>query len=91
MINSEVAKKREALQRRLDNVRRWADGAGPPHAQRKSSCTSNAVNPTCERADALYRVLGAHQMELVQQGVENFQARQTIKEEKTTADAEIEE
>ncbi len=27
VINSEVAKKREALQRRLDNVQRWADGA----------------------------------------------------------------
>jgi hypothetical protein len=27
VINSEVAKKREALQRRLDNVRCWADGA----------------------------------------------------------------
>jgi hypothetical protein len=27
VINSEVAKKREALQRRLDNVQRWANGA----------------------------------------------------------------
>lgn len=27
VLNSEVAKKREALQRRLDNVQRWADGA----------------------------------------------------------------
>jgi len=27
VINSEVAKKREALQKRLDNVRRWAVGA----------------------------------------------------------------
>jgi hypothetical protein len=27
VINSEVAKKREVLQKRLDNVRRWAVGA----------------------------------------------------------------
>ena len=46
---------------------------------------------TKERADALYRVLSAHQMELVRQGVENFQVRQTIKEEKAATDAEIEE
>ena len=27
VINSEIAKKREVLQKRLDNVQRWADGA----------------------------------------------------------------
>jgi hypothetical protein len=27
VINSEVAKKREALQKRLENVKRWTDGA----------------------------------------------------------------
>ena len=37
VINSEIAKKREALGRRLDNVRRWADGAGPSHAQCQST------------------------------------------------------
>lgn len=33
VINSEVMKKREALQKRLENVQRWTDGAGPSHAQ----------------------------------------------------------
>lgn len=37
VANSEVTKKREALQRRLENVQRWTDGAGPPHAQRQQA------------------------------------------------------
>jgi hypothetical protein len=52
--------------------------------------TGNAVSPTCERADSLYRDLNTHQMELARQGMESFQVRQTIKEEKAAADAEIE-
>ena len=46
---------------------------------------------TKARATELYRVLNTHQMEVERQGVENFQVRQTIKEEKAVADAEIEE
>jgi hypothetical protein len=46
---------------------------------------------TKERADALYRVLNTHQMKLVRQGVDHWQVRQTIKQEKAAADAEIEE
>jgi hypothetical protein len=90
VINSEIAKKREALQRRLDNVRRWADGARK-RMHNASKLYRKRCQLTKERADALYRVLNTHQMELVRQGVENFQVRQTIKEEKATADAEIEE
>jgi hypothetical protein len=37
VANSEVTKKREALQRRLENVQRWTDGAEPPHAQRQQA------------------------------------------------------
>ena len=46
---------------------------------------------TKEHADALYRVLNTHQMELERQGMGRWQVRQTIKEEKAVADAEIEE
>jgi hypothetical protein len=46
---------------------------------------------TKEQADALYRVLNTHQMELVRQGVDQWQVRQTVKEEKAEACAEIEE
>jgi hypothetical protein len=90
VINSEVAKKREALQRRLDNVQRWADGA------RKRMCNASKLyrkrcQLTKERATELYRVLNTHQMELERQDVDHWQLRQTIKEEKAVADAEIEE
>ena len=90
VINSEIAKKREALGRRLDNVRRWADGARK-RMHNASQLYVKRCKLTKERADALYRVLGVHQMELVQQGVDQWQVRQTIKEEKAAADAEIEE
>jgi hypothetical protein len=90
VINSEIAKKREALGRRLDNVRRWAEGARK-RMHNASQLYVKRCKLTKERADALYRVLNAHQMELVQQGVDQRQVRQTIKEEKAAADAEIEE
>jgi len=90
VINSEIAKKREALQRRLDNVRRWAGGA-----RKRMHSASKLYRKRCqltkERADALYRVLNSHQVELERQGMENFQLRQTIKEEKAVADTEIEQ
>jgi hypothetical protein len=90
VVNSEVAKKQEALQRRLDNVQRWADGARK-RMHNASKLYRKRCQLTKERADALYRVLNTHQLELERQGVENFQVRQTIKGEKAVADAEIEE
>ncbi len=90
VVNSEVAKKREALQKRLDNVPRWADAARK-RMHNASKLYRKRCQLTKEHADALYRVLNTHQMELERQGVETFQVRQTIKAEKATADAEIEE
>ena len=90
VINSEVAKKREALQKRLDNVRRWAVGARK-RMHNASKLYRKRCQLTKERADALYRTLNTHQMELERQGVDHWQVRQTIKEEKAVADAEIEQ
>jgi len=88
--NSEITKRRTALEKRLMNVKRWADAA--------RKCSHNAsklyrkrCTLTKERADALYHDLNTHQMELEQQGGEHWQLRQTIKQEKAVADAEIEE
>jgi hypothetical protein len=90
VINSEIAKKREALQRRFDNVNRWADAA-----RKRMHKASKLYRKRCQltklRATELYRVLNTHQMELARQEVENFQVRQMIKEEQAAADAEIEE
>jgi len=90
VINSEVAKKREALQKRLDNVRRWAVGARK-RMRNASKLYMKRCQLTKERATELYRVLNTHQMELARQGVEHWQVRQTVKEEQARADVEIEE
>jgi hypothetical protein len=90
VANSEVTKKREALQRRLENVQRWADGARK-RMRNASKLHRKRSQQTKERADALYRVLNDHQMELERQGVEHWLLRKTIKEEKAVADDEIEE
>jgi hypothetical protein len=87
VANSEVTKKREALQKRLDNVQRWTEGARK-RMHNASKLYRKRCEQTKERADALYRVLNNHQME--RQGVEYWLLKKTIKEEKAVADAEIE-
>jgi len=88
--NSEVAKKRAALEKRLANVQRWADAA-----RKKSRNASLLYRKRCthtkERADELYRLLNTHLIEWEQQGMEDWRMRKMLKEEKATADAEIEE
>ncbi len=90
VTNSEVIKKREALQRRLENVQRWTDGARK-RMHNASKLYRKRCTLTKERATELYRVLNDHQMELERQGMDHWLRRQTIKEEKAVSDAEIEE
>jgi hypothetical protein len=90
VTNSEVTKKREALQKRLENARRWTDGARK-RMHNASKLYRKRCQQTKERADVLYRVLNDHQMEMERQSVEHWLLRKTIKEEKAVADAEIEE
>jgi len=63
VANSEVTKKREALQKRLENVQRWAVGARK-RMHNASKLYRKRCQQTKERADALYRILNDHQMEL---------------------------
>jgi len=88
--NSEVGKRRVALEKRLANVQRWAEGA-----RKRCSNASKLYTKRCqltkERSTELYRVLNNHQIELEQQEEEPWRLRKTIKEEKAVADAEIEE
>src|SRR5436190_13478888 len=88
--NSEVAKKRAALEKRLTNVQRWADAARK-RSHNASKLYTKRCRITKERATALYRVLNDHQIGLEQQDMESWLLRKTIKEEKAVADAEIEE
>lgn len=90
VVNSEVAKKREALQKRLENMQRWADGARK-RMRNASKLYRKRCQQTKERADALYRDLNNHQREMERQGVEYWLLKKTIKEEKVVADTEIEE
>jgi hypothetical protein len=89
VINSEVAKKREVLQRRLANVQRWAEGARK-RTHNASKLYTKRCKLTKERATELYYILNSHQIELEQQGMDDWQLRKTMKEEKAQADAEIE-
>jgi hypothetical protein len=90
VANSEVTKKREALQKRLLNLQRWTGGARK-RMHNASKLYRKRCQQTKERADALSRDLNARQMEMERQGVEHWLLRKTIKEEQTRADAEIEE
>src|SRR5258708_39258049 len=90
VINSEIARKQEALQRRLENVQRWADGARK-RMYKAGKLHNKRSQLTKERATELYRVLNDHQMELELQDVYRYLLRKTIREEKAVADAEIEE
>jgi hypothetical protein len=90
VVNSEVTKKREALQKRLENVQRWTDGARK-RMHNASKLHRKRSQQTKERADALYRDLNHHQREMERQGVEYWLLKKTIKEERAAADAEIEE
>src|SRR5258708_23138748 len=90
VANSEVTKKREALQKRLENVRRWTVGARK-RMHNASKLYRKRCQQTKERADTLYRILNEHQREMELEGVADFLLRKTIKEEKAVADAEIEE
>jgi hypothetical protein len=88
--NSEVARHRAALEKRLANVQKWAEGA-----RKRCSNAGKLYTKRCQltkgRARELYRVLNNHQIELEQQEMEHWVLRKTIKEEKALADAEIEE
>jgi len=88
--NSEVAKKRAALEKRLANVQRWAEGARK-RSHNASKLYTKRCQQTKERATELYRLLNNHQIELEQQRKKDWLLRKTIKEEKAVADAEIEE
>ncbi len=88
--NSEVAKRRAALEKRLANVRRWADGARLRCARATCSSTRLYAKATA-RSRELYQALNAHQDELVRQGVKGDAIDRAIQEEKAVIDAEVEQ
>src|SRR5258706_13953465 len=87
---SSTQRKQEALQRRLENVQRWADGARK-RMYKAGKLHNKRSQLTKERATELYRVLNDHQMELELQDVDRYLLCKTIREEKVGADADIEQ
>ena len=68
VINSEVNKKREALEKRRANVQRFREAAREK-AHRASLLATKLWKQTKERAEALYRVLNEQLQALEAQGV----------------------
>lgn len=88
VVNSEVAKKQAALEKRLANVQRWA-AAARERSHKAGTLYTKRCQQTKERADALYRDLSQRQRELEREGGEPWQRRAIIKDLKAAADTEI--
>jgi hypothetical protein len=90
IVNSEVAKKRTALEKRLSNVQRWMASARV-RSHKASLLYDRLWKQTKAYGDELYRKLNAHQDALAAQGVDYYERREQIKAEKAVIDAELEQ
>jgi hypothetical protein len=90
IVNSEVAKKRAALEKRLSNVQRWTASA-QVRCHKASVLYDRLWKQTKAYGDELYRKLNAHQDALTTQGVDCYERRAQIKAEKAVIDAELEQ
>lgn len=90
IVNSEVSKKRVALEKRLSNVKQWATSAQVRY-HHASVLYNRLWKQTKAYEDDLYRKLNAHQEALCAQRVDYYERRAQIKAEKATIDAELEE
>ena len=88
IVNSEVAKKRAALEKRLSNVQRWT-ASTQVRCHKASVLYDRLWKQTKSYGDKLYRKLNAHQDALATQGVNYYERRAQIKEQKAVMDAEL--
>jgi hypothetical protein len=88
--NSEVARRRSALQKRLAKLKQWAQSASKREAQAGKRHDRLRVQFK-SRADELYRELGLYQTTLEMQEVPDHLLRREIKERKAVIDAELEQ
>ena len=89
VVNSEVSKKREALEKRLANVQRWGETARVKE-HRASTLSTKLWKQTKQRSEQLYRALNERIWELEAQGMSSYQLRAESKKLKAEADAELE-
>src|SRR6266699_664683 len=90
IVNSEVARKRAALEKRLSTVQRWMASARV-RSHKASLLYDRLWKQTKAYGDELYRKLNAHQDALAAQGVDYYERRAQIKAEKAVIDAELEQ
>jgi hypothetical protein len=88
--NSEVTKRRTALETRLTNAKRWAENAGK-RSQQAGKRYERRRHQLNARADQLYRDLNHRQDKLAAEGVADHLLRREIKERKAVVDAELEQ
>jgi len=88
--NSEVSKKRMALEKRLSNVKQWAVKA-KEHSQSVGRLYDKLWKQTKAYGDEQYHTLNAHQDTLREQGIGYDQRRQQIKEEQAHIDADLDQ
>lgn len=88
--NSEVAKRRSSLEKRLATLKQWAESAGK-RSRQAGKRHDHLRERLKSRADELYRELGLHQSTLELQGVADHVLRREIKERKAVIDAELEQ
>ncbi len=89
VVNSEVSKKREALEKRQANVHRWGEAARLK-AHRASALSTKLWKQTKEHSEQLYRALNERIWELEAQGMSSYQLRAESKKLKAEVDAELE-
>jgi hypothetical protein len=90
VVNSEVSKKRAALEKRLNNVKQWAVSARD-RSHRASLLYTRLWEQTKTYGEHLYRKLNEQQDQLAAHGVDYSQRRAQIKAQKATIDADLEE
>ena len=87
--NSEVSKKRAALEKRLSNIQCWTVSA-ETRAQRASKLYNRLCKQTKQHGEQLYRVLNEQVWELEAQGtMSSYQLRAESKRLQAQADAEL--
>jgi hypothetical protein len=88
VVNSEVAKRRETLERRLANVRRWAERARD-RCRRAGRRAERLRQQAKARGDVLYRELNARLDDLERQGLGDHRWRAAAKEQRAAIDADL--
>ena len=89
--NSEVAKRRTHLEKRLARLKQWAQSAGKRVARPADDGSGSKKRSMRSRSKELYQDLWAYQRTLEEQGVADHVLRWEVKERKAVADAELEQ